>query len=473
MEIKRIDHYSIRTLDVEARASSTRKSSASRSGPRPPFHFPGLWLYNGEPPANLDRRGGQLRHRACDGCRPRQSAGAHRLHGRRRTPQTKQGSTGTLDHIALAVTGRAAMLERCRRSSVQLLRAHRAGARAAPDVHQGSRTASRSSSITRHRKRRTRRRSRHRRGSLSSPIVRRSRKPRRRRRSRRYDEALVACARPRAEAQGDARRTPRRCAAVPTRRSASSTNRASCALLQPRRVGGSEAALGRADRRRLGTRARLRLHRVELGELGGAPLDARVLAGRARTRSGAPIRPRSSPRRCVPAGKGDARPRRIPAERTLAVLERRRSERLEHAGRHRAARRPASCAMFVLPREDYRIIDNWHVMGLRGTGSKDVEAKDVFVPGASDARGRTRPRAAEPSRRRRQSRAAIPHSDLRHLSLHAHRHRARHRAGRVRRCHRGLARARLALLRQEPRRHDGGADQDRRGRRMHRHRAAA
>jgi len=36
--------------------------------------------------------------------------------------------------------------------------------------------------------------------------------------------------------------------------------------------------------------------------------------------------------------------------------------------------------MFLLPREDYAIVDNWHVMGLRGTGSKDVEAKDVFVP---------------------------------------------------------------------------------------------
>jgi 3-hydroxy-9,10-secoandrosta-1,3,5(10)-triene-9,17-dione monooxygenase len=35
--------------------------------------------------------------------------------------------------------------------------------------------------------------------------------------------------------------------------------------------------------------------------------------------------------------------------------------------------------IFLLPREDYRIIDNWHVMGLRGTGSNDVEAKDVFV----------------------------------------------------------------------------------------------
>jgi 3-hydroxy-9,10-secoandrosta-1,3,5(10)-triene-9,17-dione monooxygenase len=36
--------------------------------------------------------------------------------------------------------------------------------------------------------------------------------------------------------------------------------------------------------------------------------------------------------------------------------------------------------MFLLPREDYTVIDNWHVMGLRGTGSKDVEATDVFVP---------------------------------------------------------------------------------------------
>jgi 3-hydroxy-9,10-secoandrosta-1,3,5(10)-triene-9,17-dione monooxygenase len=38
--------------------------------------------------------------------------------------------------------------------------------------------------------------------------------------------------------------------------------------------------------------------------------------------------------------------------------------------------------IFLLPRQDYRIIDNWRVMGLRGTGSNDVEAEDVFVPEA-------------------------------------------------------------------------------------------
>jgi 3-hydroxy-9,10-secoandrosta-1,3,5(10)-triene-9,17-dione monooxygenase len=43
---------------------------------------------------------------------------------------------------------------------------------------------------------------------------------------------------------------------------------------------------------------------------------------------------------------------------------------------------PGEYRLFLLPREDYRVIDNWHVMGLRGTGSSDVEAKDAFVPEA-------------------------------------------------------------------------------------------
>jgi len=36
--------------------------------------------------------------------------------------------------------------------------------------------------------------------------------------------------------------------------------------------------------------------------------------------------------------------------------------------------------MFVVPAADYRVIDNWHALGLRGTGSKDVEIADAFVP---------------------------------------------------------------------------------------------
>jgi 3-hydroxy-9,10-secoandrosta-1,3,5(10)-triene-9,17-dione monooxygenase len=35
---------------------------------------------------------------------------------------------------------------------------------------------------------------------------------------------------------------------------------------------------------------------------------------------------------------------------------------------------------FLLKRDQYEILDTWHVEALRGTGSDDVEAKDAFVP---------------------------------------------------------------------------------------------
>ena len=58
MEIKRIDHYSIRTLDVEASRKFYTEIIGLKVGPRPPFNFPGLWLYSGEPPADLDHAEG-------------------------------------------------------------------------------------------------------------------------------------------------------------------------------------------------------------------------------------------------------------------------------------------------------------------------------------------------------------------------------------------------------------------------------
>ena len=41
---------------------------------------------------------------------------------------------------------------------------------------------------------------------------------------------------------------------------------------------------------------------------------------------------------------------------------------------------PPEQRVFMLERPQYRVIDNWYAGGLRGTGSKDVEAKDQFVP---------------------------------------------------------------------------------------------
>ena len=41
---------------------------------------------------------------------------------------------------------------------------------------------------------------------------------------------------------------------------------------------------------------------------------------------------------------------------------------------------PVDWRLCLVPKSDYRIIDTWYAMGMVGTGSKDIEAKEVFVP---------------------------------------------------------------------------------------------
>lgn len=36
--------------------------------------------------------------------------------------------------------------------------------------------------------------------------------------------------------------------------------------------------------------------------------------------------------------------------------------------------------MCLVPRSDFEIVDDWHVLGMRGTGSKSVRVKELFVP---------------------------------------------------------------------------------------------
>src|SRR5215470_2294444 len=41
---------------------------------------------------------------------------------------------------------------------------------------------------------------------------------------------------------------------------------------------------------------------------------------------------------------------------------------------------PPDMRTFLVPRSDYAIDDNWYVMGLSGTGSKDIVVDEAFVP---------------------------------------------------------------------------------------------
>src|SRR3954469_240812 len=42
--------------------------------------------------------------------------------------------------------------------------------------------------------------------------------------------------------------------------------------------------------------------------------------------------------------------------------------------------KPVDWRLCLVPRTDYRIIDTWFAMGMVGTGSKDIEVNEVFVP---------------------------------------------------------------------------------------------
>jgi 3-hydroxy-9,10-secoandrosta-1,3,5(10)-triene-9,17-dione monooxygenase len=45
-----------------------------------------------------------------------------------------------------------------------------------------------------------------------------------------------------------------------------------------------------------------------------------------------------------------------------------------------ASATPIDWRLCLVPKSDYEIIDTWYAMGMVGTGSKDIEVKEVFVP---------------------------------------------------------------------------------------------
>ena len=97
MPIKRLDHYSIRTLDLDASLQFYTRIMGFTAGFRPPFDFPGHWLYNEEPYPSSN---GVVHLIGID---PNDKEGLVKYLGDR-SPDSMTGG-GAVDHMAFLATG--------------------------------------------------------------------------------------------------------------------------------------------------------------------------------------------------------------------------------------------------------------------------------------------------------------------------------------------------------------------------------
>ena len=111
MPLSKIAHYSIRTLDLEASRRFYTEVMSLTVGPRPPFNFPGLWLYNG----SHDTYDNAVVH--IIGIDPNDPQGLKDYLGDRDLDSLKNG-TGTFDHIAFSATDVAGMLSHLKQKAV-------------------------------------------------------------------------------------------------------------------------------------------------------------------------------------------------------------------------------------------------------------------------------------------------------------------------------------------------------------------
>ena len=104
MPVGKLDHYSIRTPEVEASRRFYTEVMGFSVGFRPPFQFPGIWLYNG---AQYPETTGVVHNIGID---PNDPQGLKDYLGDRDV--TSLQGTGTVDHMAFVATGLADMRAR-------------------------------------------------------------------------------------------------------------------------------------------------------------------------------------------------------------------------------------------------------------------------------------------------------------------------------------------------------------------------
>jgi catechol 2,3-dioxygenase-like lactoylglutathione lyase family enzyme len=109
MPVTRLAHYSIRTLDLEKSCQFYERVLGFRRGYRPPFDFPGVWLYKGDDEADY----GTVHIVGVD---PDNPAGLAAYLGDKDIPAT---GTGTVDHIAFLATGVKALWDTLRAENIE------------------------------------------------------------------------------------------------------------------------------------------------------------------------------------------------------------------------------------------------------------------------------------------------------------------------------------------------------------------
>jgi catechol 2,3-dioxygenase-like lactoylglutathione lyase family enzyme len=106
MALAKLAHYSIRTSDLERSRRFYTEVLGMRVGFRPPFNFPGLWLYLGDDESDF----GVVHIIGVD---PNDNAGLSDYLGAKDANAT---GTGTVDHIAFLATDLPAFRTRLRQA---------------------------------------------------------------------------------------------------------------------------------------------------------------------------------------------------------------------------------------------------------------------------------------------------------------------------------------------------------------------
>lgn len=103
MNVEKIDHYSVRTADLDRAIQFYADALGFHPGPRPPISAPGAWLYT--PAQAGEAQGHAVVHLACVNASAVQAVPEHLAD----QPSPAAPRTGALDHIAFSASGIAEM----------------------------------------------------------------------------------------------------------------------------------------------------------------------------------------------------------------------------------------------------------------------------------------------------------------------------------------------------------------------------